>query len=147
MRGRFDGDVINLVIRALLIGLFITACRKIWTNLYNQAELGESTVSSVNPRDVDVHPSLFKVLFPSAYILKGDPAFAWIMAWIAQDPGVQRQLHQYALTTESHARKGDLNVLNSATAKSATWISNDVVAQILPAYSKSPPDSKRDVVK
>ncbi|ORX39974.1 P-loop containing nucleoside triphosphate hydrolase protein [Kockovaella imperatae] len=77
-------------------------------------------------------------LFPTAYISAEDDAFKWIMAWLAQDPEAQRQMHHFQLTTAdiSNGRNAK-NKLVSGMTTTATWTTSTVIGQILPTYGKT----------
>ena len=75
-----------------------------------------------------------------------DPAFMWILAFLAQDPAVQKQLRHFQLSTEQSrdARKQGTELVrspaggNNASQKlgyqNASWAKGDVLGQMLPTY-------------
>jgi len=87
-------------------------------------------------------------LFPTAYILSTDPAFDWVHTYLAQDPGVAKQVRSYRVATNDvrAAQQNDTQRQNSMAPnfgystsiglslnkKDASWSKDKVIAQILP---------------
>ncbi|OCF36572.1 hypothetical protein I316_01823 [Kwoniella heveanensis BCC8398] len=117
--------LVPMAVRAIVIATLFALVRRGFKHLCNR----------VNRR-----------LFPTAYISSADPAYSWIMAWIAQDPYVLSQIHDFQLsTTDSRSlKKRAKNALVAAGTKgagvgqhNATWAIKDVIGQILPTYQYS----------
>ena len=91
---------------------------------------------------------LIVAIFPTAFVEEGDPAFNWIMVYLAQDPSAQSQIKSFRLSA-SDAREGQRATLARGSRLArlqqsqmrdesrATFATDDVVAQMLPVYGES----------
>ncbi|WWC89949.1 uncharacterized protein L201_004878 [Kwoniella dendrophila CBS 6074] len=116
---------IPIAIRAILVAIIFSLAKKVF----------KYVSSRINQR-----------LFPTAYIASSDPSYHWIIAWIAQDDYVQKQIHDFQLcTVESRSlKRRNKNTLGSNETTSSgkslgkhnsTWSSEEVIGQVLPTYS------------
>jgi chaperone BCS1 len=84
---------------------------------------------------------LFSGLFPAAYIELDDPAYHWIMAFLAQDPIAQAQIHHFQLNTAEWRilrKKGNQGPKRAKDAReqNASWKAKEILGQVMPAYSE-----------
>ncbi|WWD00331.1 hypothetical protein V866_007243 [Kwoniella sp. B9012] len=114
-------DILYLAIRMALIGLLAAAVRQLFGNTKSR---------------------VYNAIFPTAHITYSDPAFEWIMSYLAQSPEAQRQIKSFRLITADvrQSKRDDTNRLRTSTKKSeglsvarkdATFV-DDVVGQISP---------------
>ncbi|WRT64999.1 uncharacterized protein IL334_001940 [Kwoniella shivajii] len=122
---KFD-DIMPLAIRMALIGLLAAAVRHFFGVF--KAHLSDA-------------------LFPTAHVKASDPAFEWIMSYLAQSKSAQRQLKSFRLWTSDNrqSRRDDSNRLKTKTRKSenlsvarkdATFV-DEVVGQMLPVDNQA----------
>ncbi|EIW69397.1 hypothetical protein TREMEDRAFT_62261 [Tremella mesenterica DSM 1558] len=122
-----EGDmaqITSIVIRMLLIGAAVSALRSIYKYLQDK---------------------LTRHIFPSAYIAATDPACLWVLAYIAQDPGAQKQICHFQLSTDEvrsirkptgnslRADKGDRPSQNVGE-QNCSWSNDEIIGQILPTF-------------
>lgn len=80
-------------------------------------------------------------LFPTAYIMAGDPSILWVDAYLAQDPSVQSQIHTFRLhcydPRESRVGRNAVRVVgaNGMNGANGTWTHGEIIGQILPTQS------------
>jgi len=94
---------------------------------------------------------LIAVVFPTAHIPASDPAFEWVMAFLAQHEGVQNQLRSFRLhTADSRTSQRDEVHRNNRFMKQeglavsqtqASFMLGDVVGQVVPIHGKNVPTS------
>ncbi|WVW78709.1 hypothetical protein I302_100669 [Kwoniella bestiolae CBS 10118] len=119
-------ELLSLAIRMALIGLFAAAVRHVFGSTKSR---------------------LYDAIFPTAHILATDPAFEWIMSYLAQSNQAQRQLKSFRLITADarQSKRDDANRLRTSTKKvegltiarkDATFV-EDVVGQISPVNEQA----------
>lgn len=87
--------------------------------------------------------------FPTAHVDAEDPAFTWIMAYLAQHEGVQSQLHSFRPQAADSRQSKREDRLRTSTNKKlteslllgrsdASFAGDDVVGQIAPLHGEFP---------
>lgn len=137
-------DILSVAIRFALIGLLAAGVKALFHVIKSYIFDGECCCQCGTQAQL----RLTAVLFPTAYIPATDPAFEWVMAFMAQHEGVQKQLRSFRLsTTDSRNSQRDdvhrnnpfmmqdgLAVLKKqAVPKTqANFMLGDVVGQVIP---------------
>jgi chaperone BCS1 len=146
--------VIPKAVQAAIIAGIAYEVRQLWRWLYDWVHAwilrGAHHPTYAFPR----HRADKTELFPIAYIASGDPAYRWILAWLASDPDAQAQLKHFVLSTsrteDDSSRRGSRNVIRSPPSSSsvsrgplpprpikahnASFQSDKVIGQILPCF-------------
>lgn len=118
-------DIICIAIRIAVVGTIAAGLRRLITYVSAKIDPGEFA----SKRSL-----IFTALFPTAYILKTDTSFLWVMAWIAHDPAAQKQIVDFELSTGEwrQVRKKSRNTL--VGEQNATWSVKDIIGQVIPTY-------------